>query len=298
MALAAFGILLLAALNDTIVRFGLLPFNEPFRHVFAISSILHVVVLNFAIITQIARFRQEKYAAEAALASEQQRVEQQRQFLRLISHELRIPLAIIDSTAQILPLLRHDPEKFDKKTTAIQTATRRMKTLLDTCLTSERLSMDRVVLDIHATDIRQLLRNVVERIQTETGFQQISFIPDGLPNRYACDPMLLEILIGNLLDNAVKYSPDGASITLRSWTEQSGELTLEVRDQGVGISPDHAGRIFERFYRAGQVPGVTGAGLGLYLVQHIAELHGGTVSCSSSPGQGSTFSVMLHQITA
>ena len=280
------------------VRFGVLPFSEPLSHVFVISSILHIVVLNFAIIGQIARFRQEKDAAEAALASEQQRVEQQRQFLRLISHELRTPLAIIDSTAQILPLLHNDREKFDKKTTAIHAATRRMKTLLDTCLTSERLSMDGVVLDIHITDIRLLLQNVVERIQTETGFQQMSLVPDGLPNRYACDPVLLEILIGNLLDNAVKYSPNGGSITLCGWTEQSGELTLEVRDQGVGISPDHAGKIFERFYRAGQVPGVTGAGLGLYLVQHIAVLHGGTVSCSSSPGQGSTFSVTLPPITA
>ena len=72
-----------------------------------------------------------------------------------------------------------------------------------------------------------------------------------------------------------------------------GELFLEIADNGVGIAPEYVDRIFDRFFRAGQVPGVSGAGLGLYLAQQIARLHGGTITCRTVPGRGSTFTVTL-----
>ena len=254
------------------------------------------MVLNFFIIGKLARMRKEKHATEAALLSEQQNVEQQRQFIRLLSHELRTPLAIIDGTAQILPLLRNDPASHDKKTTALHAATQRIKSLMDKCLINERLSMNGAMPDMQATDIRTLLQTAVERVQNETSQHRILFVPDGVPDEFTCDLFLMDILIGNLLENAVKYSPQGGTVTLRGWTGLQRELLLEVSDEGVGIPPEQTVRIFERFYRVGQVPGVTGAGLGLYLVRQIALLHAGDVTCSSSPGSGSTFTVTLPPV--
>jgi two-component system, sensor histidine kinase LadS len=294
--LLAFGILLLAGMKDIFSNLGISPFMESLRDLFMISSILHITTLNFVIIGKLAHMRKEKHTAEAALLSERQRVEQQRQFLRLLSHELRTPLAIIDSTAQILPLLRQDPAKHAQKTTAIHAATQRMKVLMDKCLLDERLSMEGVVSEMQTTDLRALLRNLVDRVRSETDHHQVSFAPEGVPETFYCDPFLLEILMGNLLENAIKYSPAGGPVTLRGRTGSEGGLLLEVRDNGVGISPEQVERIFERFYRAGHVPGVTGAGLGLYLVRQIALLHGGEVSCSSKPGHGSIFTVTLNPV--
>ena len=294
--LTAFGILQLSGIKDISSNLGILPFIEPLKDVFIISSILHIMVLNFFIIGKLARMRKEKHATEAALLSEQQNVEQQRQFIRLLSHELRTPLAIIDGTAQILPLLRNDPASHDKKTTALHAATQRIKSLMDKCLINERLSMNGAMPDMQATDIRTLLQTAVERVQNETSQHRILFVPDGVPDEFTCDLFLMDILIGNLLENAVKYSPQGGTVTLRGWTGLQRELLLEVSDEGVGIPPEQTVRIFERFYRVGQVPGVTGAGLGLYLVRQIALLHAGDVTCSSSPGSGSTFTVTLPPV--
>ncbi len=292
--LAAFGVLLIQAMSNILINLGLLPSSELVLKLTPFCTLAHIMVINIAIINRMLSVRDDKRIAETALATERVTVEQQRQFFRLLSHELRTPLAIIDSTAQILPLLLNDPAKFRKKTVAIHAASQRMKALMDKCLINERLSMEGVVSDMQSTDIRALLQTTTKRVQNESHRHQVNFVQDGVPDKFSCDPFLLDIMIGNLLENAVKYSPQGGPVTLRGGTDSQGELLLEVQDNGVGISPEQAERIFERFYRAGLVPGVTGAGLGLYLVRRIALLHGGDVSCRSSPGHGSSFTVTLH----
>jgi two-component system phosphate regulon sensor histidine kinase PhoR len=117
-----------------------------------------------------------------------------------------------------------------------------------------------------------------------------------------CDPALegeinstfLEQALVNLVDNAIKYGPDGGRVWVVA-ARESGEIRIRVRDQGVGISAAHLPRIFERFYRVDKSRSRKegGTGLGLAIVKHIAQAHGGRVTAESEPGEGSTFTVCL-----
>ena len=291
--LAAFGALIITGCAKIFAFFDIAPEIFPVN-LFWLSTLVHIIIMHVAVTNHVTRYRHEKQKVEADLVAERANVEQQRQFLRLISHELRTPLAIIDSTAQILPILFNDRAKFEKKSATILDATQRMKALLDNCLTDDRLSSDRMVPVMQAIDFQTLARRTIESVQARSDFHKINFETQNLPESFICDPVLIEILICNLLDNAIKYSPNGDVINLRSWTGRHGDLFLEVQDRGVGIPSGHTGKIFEKYYRSGQVSGISGAGLGLYLVQQIAKLHGGEATCTSEPGQGSTFTVRLN----
>ncbi|MFA7404769.1 MAG: PAS domain S-box protein [Pelobacteraceae bacterium] len=228
-----------------------------------------------------------------ALASEHRLNEEQRQFMGLVSHELRTPLSIIDGSAQLLALAACKDKECLAHANRILSSTQRLSTLIDTCLTEERLCTSGWTPNIVSEDIRCLTRNVVAQAQAGTERHLIKCDPEELPDRYDCDPMLLQVLLNNLLDNAVKYSPKGGEINVRGWRADNGDVCFEVTDQGIGIAADQLEKAFDRFYRIWQIPGIAGAGLGLHIVKRIAELHGGTASCSSVQGCGSTFTVRL-----
>ena len=107
---------------------------------------------------------------------------------------------------------------------------------------------------------------------------------------------LLEQALVNLIDNAIKFSAADATVWMEAG-EAGSEIVIRVKDQGSGIPPEHLERIFERFYRvdAGRSRKIGGTGLGLAIVKHIAEAHGGRVTVSSTPGQGSAFSIIIPQ---
>jgi len=106
-------------------------------------------------------------------------------------------------------------------------------------------------------------------------------------------------VVGNLVDNAIKYTPDGGSVAVQVLSAVSdGRLSvgIQVSDTGIGIAPAHQDRIFERFYRADPSRTIPGTGLGLAIVREIVEVHGGEMRVESAPGEGSTFTVMLPGI--
>lgn len=230
-----------------------------------------------------------------ALAGEHRLNEEQRQFMGLVSHELRTPLSIIDGTAQLLVMTACKDKECFKHAERILSSTKRLTSLIDTCLTEERLCTSGWTPTMQSEDIRSLARNAVAQAQAQadTARHQISYSLDDLPDRYTCDSMLIQVMLNNLLDNAVKYSPEGGAINVHGWCTKRGELFFEVADQGVGIAPDQLDKAFDRFYRIWQIPGIAGAGLGLHIVKRVAELHGGTAWCKSQPGLGSTFTVSL-----
>lgn len=106
------------------------------------------------------------------------------------------------------------------------------------------------------------------------------------------DVMRLDIIIGNLLDNAVKYSPDGGDIVIRL-APAGGMALLSVRDHGIGIAPEDMERLFVRFSRLAPRSDVPGTGLGLYLARELARLHGGDIVAVSRPGEGTEFTFTL-----
>jgi two-component system phosphate regulon sensor histidine kinase PhoR len=114
--------------------------------------------------------------------------------------------------------------------------------------------------------------------------------------RAAVDAALLEQAVGNIIDNAVKYSEPGGRIQIRV-ARESGEVRISVTDRGIGIPAEHIDRIFERFYRVDKARSrkAGGTGLGLSIVKHIAALHHGRVTVESAPGEGSTFTIVLPE---
>jgi len=140
--------------------------------------------------------------------------------------------------------------------------------------------------------LRKLVANFQSEI-AENGISVMAAIPENLPE-ISADGEALECAVHNLLDNAMKYSPDSKMVRLDA-DAGNGNVTISVRDRGVGIAEPDLKRIFDKFYRVdGEISlKVKGAGLGLSLVRHIVEAHGGTIDCESRVGEGSKFSIRI-----
>ena len=223
--------------------------------------------------------------------------EMRRDFVANVSHELRTPLSIFRG---YLETLLDDPQQpHDELVRILEVMDRhaeRLTLLVEDILSLARLEAPGGRLDyteIYLPDfLGGILRDWEKRFGTKL-LQATLDAPDDLPV-ISADEHLLQEVISNLLDNAVKYSQPEGKIWLRA--QRSGDtVRLSVSDEGVGISARDLPRIFERFYRADKARSrqIGGTGLGLSIVKHIAQLHGGTVEAASAPGRGSTISVLL-----
>lgn len=230
--------------------------------------------------------RQAKDAAEQALAD-------QRHFLSMASHEFRSPLAVIDSAAQVLEMNCRDHPDMHKVLQRIRRAVKRLSGFLDNCLTEDRLDTQNWLLLGRWFDLPAFLGSLVEQCRLLAPLHRLRLLDGGMPARFYGDPPLLQVMLHNLLENAVKYSPEGGEITLTAGPAEGGGLTISVADEGVGIPLDEQAQIFSKYVRGQVGGGIPGAGLGLYLVSRIAALHKGRVEVQSAPGLGARFTVVL-----
>ena len=121
---------------------------------------------------------------------------------------------------------------------------------------------------------------------------------DRLPKTITADGKLLRQVVSNLLSNAIKYSPDRKRVWVTGHLDEHNDIVLSVRDEGVGIPSAELDKLFKRFFRASTSTGIAGSGIGLNLVQHMVELHGGRIDVESTEGVGSTFTVRLPYVSA
>lgn len=233
-----------------------------------------------------------KDRAEVALERETSAKGQLRQFLSMVSHEFRTPLAIIDSAAQMLMMraTKVDSGMLTRLET-IRGAVGRLIELIGTCLADEQLETGRMIVQEQALDLAPILRAAVAHHQAASGGRQIE-LDMGRTTQVWGDPNLLPLVVNNLLSNALKYSKDSlVSVRLRA---SHGGVTLSVRDHGIGIPAADQGRIFERFYRAGNAHKLSGSGIGLHMVKQIVDLHGGSITLESGENQGTLVTVHLR----
>ncbi len=234
-----------------------------------------------------------KERVERALAAELTARERQRQFVTMVSHEFRTPLAIIDSAAQMLTLRaeRMDPDALDRLR-VIRNSVQRLTGLIDQHMTDERLQVGTLAVQRAEVDPRALLRSVVEPFRTAYPGCDFRIDLDALPPVLKADAHLLGMLFSNLLNNALKYSDSDCAVTVRG--RSSGDkVVIEVADQGCGIPEEELSRVFDRHYRGAGSSGVPGTGIGLHTVRQIVLLHGGAIAVDSAVGRGSIFRVEL-----
>jgi signal transduction histidine kinase len=217
-------------------------------------------------------------------------------FVSNVSHELRTPLSLIRLYAETLEMGRlTSPEKYQEYYRIIRKESERLTSLINNILDFSRIEAGRKEYDFRETDMRELVHNTLDsyRYQIEqNGFQFEEKIDEVPPLRVDREAMARSLL--NLVNNALKYSQDRKFIGVNLYRD-NGSVKLEVVDQGIGIPHQEQQKIFEKFYRVGDplVHNTKGSGLGLSLVRHIVQAHGGDVSVDSAPGQGSKFTIAL-----
>jgi signal transduction histidine kinase len=226
--------------------------------------------------------------ALAHAAREIEMAREQQDFVSMVSHEFRTPIAIIDSSLQ--GLKRHEvglPDEVSERYGRIRRATLRLQELIGNFLAGDRLKQVHYLPGAEDIDLFQLVARTAERVE----FPRMALQTDGLSAVVAGDTELLRIVFFNILNNAVKYSPPDGTIHVEG-AVKDGFVEIRIRDAGEGIAPADLPHIFEKHYRA-PANKAAGSGLGLYIVRGIVMLHGGTVSADSSPGKGTTICVRL-----
>jgi signal transduction histidine kinase len=218
-------------------------------------------------------------------------------FVANVSHELRTPLALIRLYAETLEMGRlSTPEKHQEYYRIIRKESERLSALINNILDFSRIEAGRKEYDLRETNLAELVHQTLEsyRYQIEqNGFAFEEKIEEDLPPVRVDREAIARSLV-NLINNAIKYSPNEKFLGVKLY-RANGDVRLEVIDHGIGIPRGEQGKIFEKFYRAGDplVHTTKGSGLGLSLVQHIVEAHGGQVSVESVPGKGSRFVIAL-----
>jgi signal transduction histidine kinase len=217
-------------------------------------------------------------------------------FAHMTHHQLRSPLAAVQGVLDALP---YAGPLSEKQNDLIRRARRRIE---------DSFGMIRDFLDLAASrrpsaavppepiDLTEALRGTIETVQETARTKGVELLVDweGAPLNVRAESADLERIFGNLLDNAVKYTPPGGRVTL-SANRQDGGIRTEIADTGIGIAPEDQGRIFEDFYRtsAAKASGETGSGLGLSIVKILVDRLGGSIELDSTPGKGSSFRVSL-----
>jgi signal transduction histidine kinase len=217
-------------------------------------------------------------------------------FVATASHELRTPLAAVYGAVRTLRredlvLAEEDRAAFLEM---IESESVRLSQIVDQILVAGQLDADAVEIALEECDAAAIAAGVIESASLHLPPGVSLTMSSDAQRRILCDENKLRQVLVNLVDNAIKYSPDGGEVEIRLDAE-NGECLIEVADEGLGIPSSERERIFEKFYRLDpqQTRGVGGSGLGLYICRELVERMNGRLEVDSEPGKGSRFTVAL-----
>jgi PAS domain S-box-containing protein len=216
------------------------------------------------------------------------------QFLDLAAHELRAPLTLIRGYNSLLEDRAIPPERIPQIAHMLEGKLAQIDLLVEQMLEMARLENDRLELHREVFDLRELAQDQIKRFQPLTERHDIAMAEESTEVMVESDRSRVATVVGNLIDNAIKYSPAGGPIRIVSGTHGDSAF-VTVRDRGLGISPEHLPLLFKRFSRlpTEENKTIAGTGLALYLCSEIARRLGGEVGVRSEPGRGSEFTLRL-----
>ena len=254
-----------------------------------------------------ARQQAEEEKARLLLCEQDARLEAEEanrskdEFLATLSHELRTPLAAVLGWARLLRNGVIEPEKYQQAFETIARNAKAQAQLIDDLLDVSRIITGKLRLDVNPLEMAPIIEATVETVRPAAAAKeiQLNLHLDKQQGRISGDPARLQQLIWNLLSNAIKFTPHKGSVEISLSTVDS-QAEISVSDNGQGIEPEFLPHVFERFRQADGSPARRhgGLGLGLAIVRHLAELHGGTVQVASRGlGQGATFKVTLPTVS-
>jgi signal transduction histidine kinase len=243
-----------------------------------------------SLVDEISRRESLEVELRRALAVEQLAWQQQQDFVAMVSHEFRTPLAIINTSVHhVAQNLDASQGRSLERCTNIRESVRRMSDLMDEYLSLDRIEGTTQALNLTPCDISEVVAGVV----AEWPSNVIELVATAVPPSLQCDWKLLQVALRNLISNGLRHSPPDEPLRLWVHGQPGGGVHIEINDAGSGIPDDEIGRVFQKYFRGRGALGKPGAGLGLYLVERIAQMHGGGVKVQTMPGHGSRFTIIL-----
>ena len=213
-----------------------------------------------------------------------------------IAHDLKSPLTRLRGLAEVTLTTAEHREDYEQMAASTIEECDRLLDMINTMLMISRTEAGVQELDRQAIDAGDLVQDAVRLFETTARDKDLSIAVNAAAGQpLVGDPRMLQRMVANLLDNAIRYTPAGGRIAVAVEALPPGHVRLVFTDTGIGIREAEIPRIFGRFYRCDPSRSASGTGLGLSLARAVAQAHGGSITVQSAPGQGSTFSVLLPQ---
>lgn len=260
----------------------------------------HIVLSIFVVYYIWVPFRAiEEYQTRYAIQEESKLLKQvdhlKQNFISLMSHDLKTPVAKIAGIADILKM-KLPPEKEQQDLVEnITESTKELNSFINSILDLTKIESQNLTLNIESKDVNKTIEGIVDKLSFEASTKKIQLEAELSPlYPIAIDVVLMNRVISNLIENAIKYSGEGKSVLVKTWDDAQW-VYIEIRDNGPGIKSEDLSHIFDKFYRVKNdfTHVIKGSGLGLYLVKYFIELHNGVITASSQPGQGTSFIIKL-----
>lgn len=238
----------------------------------------------------IEKIQEQKMTIQEEVASREQ---MRREFSANVSHELKTPLTSISGFAELMSQGNVSQDKVQEFSKDIYKESQRLIALIEDIIKLSRLDENAEEPEFEDVDIYDLSAEVLDALRPVANKQGIRLSLAGKSTKVSGVYALLNEMVYNLCDNAIKYNTPGGRVDVAVSTQENGEVTLSVKDTGIGIPQKHQKRVFERFYRVDKSHSkeIGGTGLGLSIVKHGAQHHGAKVKLESEPGKGTTITL-------
>ncbi|WP_408098263.1 ATP-binding protein [Peredibacter sp. HCB2-198] len=260
----------------------------------------HLVLSIFVVYYIWVPFRAiEEYQTRYAIQEETKLLKQvdnlKQNFISLMSHDLKTPVAKIAGIADILKIkFNNTPEQMELIDNVVA-STKELNNFINSILDLTKIESQNLTLRKESKDVNKIIEGIIEKLEFEANAKSMKIESDLSPlYPIQIDTVLMNRVISNLIENAIKYAGRDKTISVKTWDDPEW-VYIEIRDNGVGVGPDDLAHIFDKFYRVknDSTHAIKGSGLGLYLVKYFIELHNGVITATSQLGEGTSFIIKL-----